>query len=110
MYSTNPILIRNHFSDAHTYNSYKIWLLQEYKNVHYVSTDTNHAAEVAHMALDLLTGTENFVIPHMPGEKLKIRSVIAAYEQWELISSVFSVKCSSKFLLFFTIKRYKQLV
>lgn len=25
------------------------------------------------MAIDLLHGTENFVIPHMPGERLQIR-------------------------------------
>lgn len=33
----------------------------------------DHAAEVAAMAIDLLHGTENFVIPHMPGERLQIR-------------------------------------
>lgn len=33
----------------------------------------DHAAEIAAMAIDLLHGTENFVIPHMPGERLKIR-------------------------------------
>jgi len=41
--------------------------------LHMRRSDTDHASQVAHMALDLLTGTENFVIPHMPGEKLKIR-------------------------------------
>ncbi|XP_043196647.1 uncharacterized protein LOC122367528 isoform X3 [Amphibalanus amphitrite] len=33
----------------------------------------DHAAEVASMALDLLHATENFVVPHMPGERLQIR-------------------------------------
>ncbi|KAK3854015.1 hypothetical protein Pcinc_039473 [Petrolisthes cinctipes] len=33
----------------------------------------DHAEEIAAMAIDLLHGTENFVIPHMPGERLKIR-------------------------------------
>ncbi|XP_050722872.1 uncharacterized protein LOC127001751 isoform X3 [Eriocheir sinensis] len=32
-----------------------------------------HAAEIASMALDLLHATENFVVPHMPGERLQIR-------------------------------------
>ncbi|XP_063598002.1 atrial natriuretic peptide receptor 1-like [Penaeus indicus] len=33
----------------------------------------DHAAEIASMALDLLHGTENFLIPHMPGERIQIR-------------------------------------
>ncbi|ROT75777.1 Atrial natriuretic peptide receptor B [Penaeus vannamei] len=33
----------------------------------------DHAAEIASMALDLLHATENFVVPHMPGERLQIR-------------------------------------
>lgn len=33
----------------------------------------DHAAEIASMALDLLHGTENFIIPHMPGERIQIR-------------------------------------
>ncbi|XP_063869797.1 uncharacterized protein LOC135105527 [Scylla paramamosain] len=33
----------------------------------------DHAAEIASMALDLLHGTEKFLIPHMPGERLQIR-------------------------------------
>ncbi|KAG1661240.1 Atrial natriuretic peptide receptor 1 [Nymphon striatum] len=35
--------------------------------------ETSHAGEVAAMALDLLQATENFVIPHMPGERLQLR-------------------------------------
>ncbi|XP_043214025.1 uncharacterized protein LOC122377724 [Amphibalanus amphitrite] len=37
------------------------------------SQGKDHAAEVASMALDLLHATENFVVPHMPGERLQIR-------------------------------------
>ncbi|CAM1327370.1 Uncharacterised protein g9491 [Pycnogonum litorale] len=37
------------------------------------SNVTSHAGEVAAMALELLQATENFVIPHMPGERLQIR-------------------------------------
>lgn len=38
-----------------------------------LSAGKDHAAEIASMALDLLHATENFVVPHMPGERLQIR-------------------------------------
>ena len=38
-----------------------------------IAAGKDHAAEVASMALDLLHATENFVVPHMPGERLQIR-------------------------------------
>ncbi|KAG1661238.1 Atrial natriuretic peptide receptor 1 [Nymphon striatum] len=34
---------------------------------------SHHAGEVSAMALDLLQATENFVIPHMPNERLQLR-------------------------------------
>ena len=48
-----------------------------------------HAPEIASMALDLLHGTENFVIPHMPGERLQVGSRI-------LIKVFNSLQCGSK--------------
>ncbi|KAF0305683.1 Receptor-type guanylate cyclase gcy-28 [Amphibalanus amphitrite] len=36
-------------------------------------TGKDHASEIASMALSLLHGAENFVISHMPGERLQIR-------------------------------------
>lgn len=36
-------------------------------------TGKDHASEIASMALSLLHGAENFVISHMPGERLQLR-------------------------------------
>ncbi|XP_037085073.1 uncharacterized protein LOC119105707 isoform X2 [Pollicipes pollicipes] len=44
-----------------------------YKIMSHQRLGKDHAAEVASMALDLLHATENFVVPHMPGERLQIR-------------------------------------
>ncbi|KAH3695490.1 hypothetical protein DPMN_082950 [Dreissena polymorpha] len=33
----------------------------------------SHAQEVADMSLDLVEACRNFIIPHMPGEPLRIR-------------------------------------
>ncbi|XP_042880278.1 uncharacterized protein LOC122258414 isoform X1 [Penaeus japonicus] len=44
-----------------------------YKIMSHTGLGKDHAAEIASMALDLLHATENFVVPHMPGERLQIR-------------------------------------
>ncbi|XP_064116798.1 uncharacterized protein [Macrobrachium rosenbergii] len=44
-----------------------------YKIMSHTGLGKEHAAEIASMALDLLHATENFVVPHMPGERLQIR-------------------------------------
>ncbi|XP_076069616.1 uncharacterized protein LOC143041525 isoform X2 [Oratosquilla oratoria] len=44
-----------------------------YKIMSHAGLGKDHAAEIASMALDLLHATENFVVPHMPGERLQIR-------------------------------------
>ncbi|XP_037085079.1 uncharacterized protein LOC119105708 [Pollicipes pollicipes] len=71
------VIYKMYDSQIDCYDVYKIDTVGDAymvaSGLHMRRPDTNHAAEVAHMALDLLTGTENFVIPHMPGEKLKIR-------------------------------------
>ncbi|XP_042226333.1 uncharacterized protein LOC121869177 isoform X1 [Homarus americanus] len=44
-----------------------------YKIMSHTGLGKDHAAEIASMALDLLHATENFVVPHKPGERLQIR-------------------------------------
>ena len=39
-----------------------------------VKNGNKHAAEIATMALDLMSGSGVFIIPHRPSERLQLRS------------------------------------
>ena len=45
-----------------------------------------HAREVCQMSLDVRDASRSFVIPHMPGEALKIRIGVHSGEQWRSFS------------------------
>ena len=45
-----------------------------------------HAREIAHMSLDLVAECEEFIIPHRPEEKLKIRVGLHSGKQYSNVT------------------------